>query len=308
MRLSDEQMAMALMQLRSELTTGRYTAFCLQQGFLPVPIHFYHPIPDVGDLVERDVWATCSELPGVDFRADDQKDLLLSLGAQFGDECAWPATVDAESNGFFTDNGSFSFGCAGSTHMMVRHHRPRHVIEIGSGMSSRVIAKALELNGAGEHTIVDPYPVEAAVTRGVGERTTLVKERVELLEPSFFDKLGSGDILFIDSGHVVRIGGDVNFLFLEVIPRLQPGVVVHVHDIPMPDEYPRSYATSSTPMFWTEQYLLKAFLAFNSEFEVLLAMAFLQSRHLDVFRRAFPHYDPAADKLGSGSFWMRRRT
>jgi hypothetical protein len=75
----------------------------------------------------------------------------------------------------------------------------------------------------------------------------------------------------------------------------------------MPEEFPRCYVESRTPMFWTEQYLLQAFLAFNSEFEVLLAMAFLQGRHPEAFRSAFSHFDPTVHNLGSGSFWMRRK-
>ncbi len=118
----------------------------------------------------------------------------------------------------------------------------------------------------------------------------------------FFSQLQSGDILFIDSSHTVKIGGDVNYLFLEVLPRLKPGVIVHVHDIFLPFEYRRDWVLDEF-RFWNEQYLLQAFLTFNSEFEVLLANYYLSSHHKEHLQAAFP------DLPGwiGGSFWMRRK-
>jgi hypothetical protein len=182
------------------------------------------------------------------------------------------------------------------------------VVEVGSGNSSLVIAAALQRNATPcDYTIVDPYP-GPVVQAGLPGVTRLLAQRVELLEPAFFDDLGAGDLLFVDSGHTVRVGGDVNYLVLDVLPRLAPGVLVHFHDIPMPDEYPRAYAAN--PRFrvlWTESYLLQAFLAFNSAYEVLLAMAHLQGDHAVTFREAFPHYDPARHRAMSGSLWLRRK-
>jgi hypothetical protein len=105
----------------------------------------------------------------------------------------------------------------------------------------------------------------------------------------------------------VRTGGDVNFLFLEVIPRLSPGVIIHVHDVPLPGEYPEVHFTNPRfRMFWTEAWLLQAFLCFNNAFEVLLAMGYLMENHLDAIQAAFPHFDPQVHRLRSSSFWMRR--
>ena len=133
-------------------------------------------------------------------------------------------------------------------------------------------------------------------------------ERVELLDPQFFDRLERNDVLFIDSSHTVRIGGDVNFLILDVLPRLAPGVLVHFHDIGMPYEYPKTYATNpSFRMLWTEAYLLQAFLACNDSHDVLLAMAYLMVERSAEFRAAFPAYDPARHASISGSFWIARR-
>lgn len=290
---------------------GTWGDACLEDGFLPMPVHFHSPVPDIGDLESRRVWDARSPMTGIDFREAPQEALLSGLGAAFGEECRWPFEPTGNPADFHLDNPSFSFGCAASTHCMIRHLKPGLVIEIGSGNSSRVIAAAIGRNRAsdgrpGRHVIVDPYPAEA-LNGPAFPATEVTAKRVELLDPSFFDALGAGDILFIDSGHAVRIGGDVNFLFLEVLPRLAPGVVVHVHDIALPCEYPKDYAVKETfRQFWTEQYLLQAFLCFNREFEILLAMNWLMTDRMPLFRDAFPGYDPSIHPFKSGSFWIRR--
>ena len=132
---------------------------------------------------------------------------------------------------------------------------------------------------------------------------SLIENKVEDLDLEFFSQLHSGDILFIDSSHTVKIGGDVNYLFLEVLPRLKPGVIVHVHDIFFPFDYRRDWVMDEL-RFWTEQYLLQAFLTFNCEFEVLMANAYLGHRYLEDLKAAFPN----SSWWGGGSFWMRRRS
>jgi hypothetical protein len=135
----------------------------------------------------------------------------------------------------------------------------------------------------------------------------MIRERVELTDISRFKELGPNDILFIDSGHTVRTGSDVNFLYLEVLPRLSPGVIIHSHDIGLPYEYQKVYFTNpSFRVFWTEAYLLQAFLSLNPHFEIMLAMNYLMMNHKEKFCKAFPHYNPAIHKATSGSFWIRR--
>ena len=292
-------------------SSGVGSDYCLDQGFLPVPVHFYSPIPDLRDLEARRVWDARSSLGGIDFREGAQEALLAELGRAFGGECRWPLDATEDPAAFFVNNQSFSYGCAASTHGVIRRFRPAIVVEVGSGHSSRVIAGALHRNRAecgqaGRHVVIDPYP-DSALGGPAFPETEVITKRVELLDPSFFEVLNRGDILFIDSGHSVRIGGDVNYLFLEVLPKLAPGVVVHVHDISMPYEYPKAYATSKTfRQFWTEQYLLQAFLCFNKEYQILLAMNWLMVDRTSLFRAAFPNYDPALHAFISSSFWMQR--
>ncbi len=293
--------------------TGVGTDACLRYGCLPMRVHFYSPVPDLADLEQRKVWDRRSDLIGIDFRPDAQVALLTRLGQKFSQECDWPPNPTGDPYQFHTENGNFSYGCAASTHCILRHFKPRHVVEIGSGNSSLVIAAALLLNANdsaatdAEYTIIDPYP-RSIIKKSLSGVTQLVNQRVELLDGGFFERLGENDVLFIDSGHTVRIGSDVNYLILDVLPRLAPGVIIHFHDIGLPYEYPKVYATNPHfRMFWTEAYLLQAFLCFNIQFEVLLAMAYLTAERKEELLAAFSLYDPAKYPLTSGSFWIRRK-
>lgn len=282
---------------------------CLKAGFLPLPVHYYSPVPDIDDLKKRQVWQKKSALKGIDFNPKRQIDLLKSLGQKYGQDCHWPLSPTDNPTNYFVDNQSFSFGCAAALYAMIRHFKPKKIIEIGSGNSSQIINQALGANKNENHpcqyTIIDPYPTAYVRNRKIPAK--LIAKKVETVDPKIFEKLGRNDILFIDSSHSVKIGSDVNFLYLDVLPRLKPGVVVHIHDIAIPYEYPKEYATSEHfRQFWAEQYLLQAFLVGNRDFEILQAMGYLMRDQKRVFQRAFPHYDPKIHLLNSGSFWMRK--
>ncbi len=292
--------------------TGVGTESCLRHGALPLPVDFHSPVPDLKDLESRKIWERRSGLAGIEFRTDAQMALLLEIGQKFGQECKWPLQPTGDTHHFYLENQSFSFGCAAGTHCLLRQYKPRRVIEIGSGNSSLVISGALSLNNResaekAAYIIVDPFP-RPEIKKGLPALTQLVADRAELLEAGFFQELGKNDILFIDSGHVVRMGSDVNFLILDVLPRLASGVIIHFHDIALPYEYPKVYATNPKfRVFWTEAYLLQAFLCHNSEFEVLLAMNYLMRDHPKVFHAAFPSYERRPKGMVSGSFWIRRK-
>jgi hypothetical protein len=145
---------------------------------------------------------------------------------------------------------------------MFRHFQPRLIIEVGSGFSSLVAAEAIAKNKDSALICIEPFPPDFLRAGFPGLRS-LIEKKVQDMDVEFFSQLQSGDILFIDSSHTVKIGGDVNFLFLEVLPRLKPGVIVHVHDIFLPFDYRRDWVIDEF-RFWSEQYLLQAFLTFNS--------------------------------------------
>jgi predicted O-methyltransferase YrrM len=279
--------------------------FWERHGLHVVRATYDSPIPDCRSLDES-IWRTESEMVGIDLRIEDQKRLLAEIGERYGGEYgAFPRRADGAGDAFYLENGAFGSVDAELLYGILRRFRPRKVIEVGCGFSTRCAAMALLANEResgvrAELTTVDPYAPDVASIAGV---TRHLPERVEKVSLAELTDLDDGDVLFIDSPHVVTAGGAVQRLFLEVLPRLRPGVLVHVHDIFLPAEYPRSWLVEER-RFYNEQYLLAAFLMFNTRFRVLWAGHLMHLRHPELLRSAIPSYDPSRDR--PGSFWMRR--
>ena len=248
------------------------------------------------------LWNRPSELVGIDMNDSVQLDLLRNCFPKFRHEYEqFPTKPTGQPSRFYLNNGLFDGLDALVAYCMVRHFRPRLIMEIGGGFSSLILGEAAADNHSSCLICIEPFPQEF-LKRGFPGLHSLIEKRVEDVELEFFSQLSSGDILFIDSSHTVKIGGDVNYLFLEVLPRLKPGVIVHVHDIFLPFEYRRDWVIQEF-RFWTEQYLLQAFLTFNSEFEVLMANSYLSHSHEEDLKTTFP----SLHSWGGGSFWMRRK-
>lgn len=264
-------------------------------GFHVTPVHFYEPIPDTQSLAET-FWSQPSELRGIDMNQSTQLDLLRNHFQKFREEYEnFPAEPPPGQKRPFRGVDALVAYC------MIRHFQPQLTIEVGSGWSSLVLGQAAAKNNNSGLICIDPFPSDF-VRRGIAALRSLIEKKVQEIDLDFFTQLDSGDILFIDSSHTVKIGGDVNYLFLEVLPRLKPGVIVHVHDIFLPFEYRRDWVLDEF-RFWTEQYLLQAFLTFNSKFEVLLANSYLNHYHQADLKSAFP----GLSSWAGGSFWMRRK-
>jgi predicted O-methyltransferase YrrM len=268
--------------------------------------HFYEPVPDTRRLPES-TWEA-SELVGVSMNDSAQLEFLHEIAADFGAEYREvPDSATDDATVFTLDNPSFGPVDAEVLYSMVRRLRPQRILEIGSGFTSLLIAQALRANSAAggeacDYAAVDPYP-NAVIAGGVEGLTRLLEQPVQQVALEEFLRLGEGDVLFIDSSHVLAVGSDVQYLFLEVIPRLAPGVVVHVHDIFLPREYPKAWVVDER-RFWSEQYVLQAFLAFNDSWEVLWGGSHMHEHHPDELAMAFPSYDRG---VLPDSLWMRRR-
>jgi hypothetical protein len=272
-----------------------------RHGFHVTPVHFYQPIPDTQSLPES-LWNRPSELVGIDMNDAMQLDLLRNHFPKFRHEYdQFPTEPTGESGRFHFSNGFFDGTDALVAYCMIRHFQPRLIIEVGSGFSSLVAAEAIAKNNNSALICVEPFPVDF-LRQGFPGLHSLIEKKVQDINLEFFSQLESADILFIDSSHTVKIGGDVNYLFLEVLPRLKPGVIVHVHDIFLPFEYRRDWVMEEF-RFWTEQYLLQAFLSFNSEFEVLMANSYVAHRYMKDLKATFMN----SPWWGGGSFWMRRK-
>lgn len=174
----------------------------------------------------------------------------------------------------------------------MRHYKPRRIIEVGSGVSTYCISAALDRNreeAAGPSTItcIEPNPSDSLRRFG---KATLLAERVQTLAPGFFSVLEANDLLFIDSSHTVKPGGDVNYLILEVLPRLRKGVIVHFHDIYFPYDYQRDLLR--TFLQYSETALLHAFLIGNSLARIVFCLSQLHYERHSELTRVFPDYDP----------------
>jgi hypothetical protein len=266
-----------------------------RHGFHVTPVHFYQPIPDTQSLPET-LWSRPSELLGINMNDSMQLELLRGHFTKFRHEYTnLPVEPPPGQKRPFRGVDALVAYC------MIRHFQPQLTIEVGSGWSSLVLGQAVAKNNNSALICIDPFPSDF-VRKGVAALRSLIEKKVQNIDLEFFTQLDSGDILFIDSSHTVKIGGDVNYLFLEVLPRIKPGVIVHVHDIFLPFEYRRDWVLDEF-RFWTEQYLLQAFLAFNSEFEVLLANSYLNHYHQEDLKAAFP----GLSSWAGGSFWIRRK-
>ena len=272
-----------------------------RHGFHVTPVHFYQPIPDTQSLPES-LWNRPSELVGIDMNDAMQLDLLRNHFPKFRHEYdQFPTEPTGEPGRFHFNNGLFDGTDALVAYCIIRHFQPRLIIEVGSGFSSLVTAEAIAKNKNSALICIEPFPLDF-LRQGFPGLHSLIEKKVEDIDFEFFSQLDSGDILFIDSSHTVKIGGDVNYLFLEVLPRLNPGVIVHVHDIFLPFDYRRDWVMDEF-RFWTEQYLLQAFLSFNSEFEVLMANSYVAHRYMKDLKTTFMN----SPWWGGGSFWMRRK-
>jgi hypothetical protein len=268
-------------------------------GVFPIRRHYYEPLFDTSDL-RRDDFKR--ELPGIDLNVDAQ----LRLLAQFTDTVPLKdiPLANSDGGGFFLNNGNFESGDCEIWFHVIRHFRPARIIEIGSGHSTRMAQLAINRMMAEdgtyrcEHICIEPYEMPWLEKLGV----RVLRQKLEDVDPSLIQTLTANDILFIDSSHIIRPQGEVLQEFLQILPRLASGVIVHVHDIFTPRDYPMAWLEH--PRFWNEQYLLEAFLTHNDRWEVLLAVNMLKHDHYDALKAACPHLAPDREP---GSFYLRRK-
>lgn len=269
-----------------------------------MPVSPYSPVPDTAKLTER-IWdADYSDLPNLGINEQKIVAFLDSLTPYARELSDVPR--DYAAGVYYWNCGMFNGGDASLLYGIFRKHKPRRVIEIGCGYSTLMGLRAMRKNGCGGYVCIDPSPnkdIEALAATGDIE---LIRLPVQEVSIDLFRTLSANDILFIDSTHAVRIGSDAVYALLKVIPTVSPGVLIHLHDIFFPHEMPRDWVMDKH-IFWTEQYLLTAFLAFNSHFEMLIPnyacdRACARGALIQAAVKAFP-YSPI---LGGGSFWLRR--
>lgn len=293
---------------------GVVSRFFESMGFVLLPRNYYQPIPDRGDLTE-DFYNFKSEMVGVDLNESQMLSLLNEVVPPYLDEFRrlfpnHPTRDKGSPSGFHLVNSTFMAVDAHVYYALIRHNAPRRIIEIGGGNSSVLAAVACQQNlrlgkSSTRLTIIEPYP-NKTLRSGFAGLSELIESKVQAVDLAVFEQLVAGDILFIDSSHVLRSGGDVQYEYLEILPRLAAGVLVHVHDISLPKSYPKVYAEDR--LFWNEQYLLQAFLTYNSRFEVIWPGNYMMINYPEKMNKAFPEFKIMRDSYPQSepsSFWMR---
>ena len=280
-----------------------------RMGFHITLNHFYEPIPDTRTLKDE-LWLKHSDMVGVEMKEEGQINLLSQFSSKFKDEYkSLPRFKTSIPHQYYVNNGNFESVDGEILYCMIRHFNPKKIFEIGSGNSTYLAAQAVLRNKEEdgkecELIVFDPYPNDV-LRAGFPSLSKLMPTKIEDVPLSKFDELKKNDILFIDSSHVLKIGGDVQYEYLEMLPRLNKGVIVHVHDVFLPAEYPKEWVLKRY-RFFTEQYIIQAFLAFNNAFEVLWGGSYMHLKHPDKLEAAFASYK--REERWPGSFWMRRKT
>ncbi|MBI2865448.1 MAG: class I SAM-dependent methyltransferase [Chloroflexi bacterium] len=304
-----KQAADAIAGMLPEFAVDEFFDLWQKHGVHLTPNNYEWPIPDTARLPDR-LWRPRSEMPGVDLRVEAQLDLLNRVFAQYKTEYdRLPLEPTSDPRQYHVNNKLFESVDGEVLYCLIRHFRPRRIFEIGAGWSTLLAAQAAlknqqEFGEAAELISIEPFPNET-LRAGFPGLSRLIVAGLEDVDLSLFDSLSANDILFIDSSHVLRLGNDVYIEYLELLPRLHPGVLIHIHDVFLPSEYPRNWIVDKH-RFNSEQYLLQCFLAFNAEFEVLWASNHMHATHPAELTAAFASYN-STDRC-PGSFWLRRRT
>ncbi|WP_287586335.1 class I SAM-dependent methyltransferase [Candidatus Borrarchaeum sp.] len=292
----------------SEFLFGKGFTFFERFGIHVLPVHYSSPVPDTRELRKNlNEWYREWSFTGVDFNIDEQIKLLDSLRG-YGLECNdLPHYEKVAAQGFGAGYGEVE---SHILHAMIRYFNSRIIIEVGSGISTFFAVNALSLNKREKELdsrmiCIEPYP-QLSLKKIEGDcKIEIVPKLVQHFDVDFFKILGKGDILFIDSSHIVKINSDVNYLFLEVLPNLNKGVVIHIHDIPFPYPTPNpDYFIFRRHQFWTEAALAQAFLVHNFAFRILLCSSYLHYKAPEALSSVFSIYD--SKKHFPASLWLQK--
>lgn len=272
---------------------------------------YYSPLPSVRRLEKTSArWFRPSELRGIEYDLEAMKENLQHLVLRYADEFATlPPYELLRSAGYgpgYTEIDALTL------YGMIREHKPRRYLEVGSGLSTcysnMAGAKNKSEGSPLSITCIEPYPYEKLYTLP-GVR--VLASEVQDTEIALFEELEANDVLFVDSTHILRIDGDVAFVVLEALPTLKAGVLVHFHDIPFPYNCPyppQLWMTGRTwPAFWNEAMVLQAFLCFNQRFEIALSTPLI--RHFDesFLKRNLPGYRSLEQEPNTfSSIWLKR--
>ena len=268
------------------------------------PGHYYSPVPDkqyVRENAERIFDRSKNTVAGVELREKEQLQLLESFQRYYNEVFFTDEKVVA--NRYWFKNPLYSYSDAIILNCMIRHFSPSRIIEAGSGYSSAAMLDINEktFNNSIDVLLVEPYPVNLEnLTAGFPKNFKIIPEFIQKVPLDTFKSLVKNDILFIDSTHVSKAGSDVNYILFEILPVLNEGVIIHFHDVFYPFEYPQAWIEKG--FSWNEDYLLRAFLMYNTDFEIVYFNTFIEQFHRDWLSINMPN---VLKNMGGG-LWLRK--
>ena len=254
-------------------------------GVFPVRNHYYEPQFD--NRNPKIDFSQDRHLPGIDWNGAGQLEMLERF--RYSHELVDIPQDKPNSLKFYLNNGTFESGDAEYWYQFIRSIKPMRIFEVGSGNSTLMALNAIRKNHDDdptykcEHICIEPFEMPWLEESGV----SVIRDKVENVELSYFSQLQENDILFIDSSHMIRPQGDVVFEYLELLPSLNKGVFVHAHDIFSPKHYPKRWLQDEI-WFWNEQYVLEAFLSYNSSWQIVGALNYLHHNQYNRLQSVAP--------------------
>jgi predicted O-methyltransferase YrrM len=273
----------------------------------PFPGSYSSPIVDPVEIRKREaeIFSINSRhIPGVDLNEDYQLALLKEFEGYYREI---PFKEIKNESRYYYNNGYYLHSDAIFLYSMLRYFHPKRIIEVGAGFSSAAMLDSVESLGYQDtvFTFIDPFPdrLKSLLRKEDSLRCTIIEKNLEHVDIGIVNQLTENDILFIDSSHVCKTGSDVNKIILEILPKLNSKVLIHFHDIFFPFEYPKPWVLGWNSFGWNEDYFLRAFLMYNTSFEIVFFNTFLEHFHKERFMRTMPD----CLKHPGGSLWIRKK-
>jgi predicted O-methyltransferase YrrM len=270
------------------------------------PGHFYSVLVSVDYIKknERKIWNenVPGEIPGIELQTQNQINLVQSFRRYYSEQ---PFADEKQKHlRYYFINDYYCHTDSLMLYSMIRRFNPKKIIEIGSGFSSAIMLDTNEIFSANQInlTFIEPYPerLYSLLQKKDKENTTIIESDLQSVPLEKFQALKAGDILFVDSTHVVKTGSDVNYIFFEILPALNSGVLLHFHDVFYPFEYPKKWVLEGRN--WNEDYFLRAFLMYNHQFEIKIFNDYLHQFHKDVFAHM-----PLCYRNHGSSLWLQKK-
>lgn len=268
------------------------------------PGHFYSPIPSLHNVKRNEsrIFHIPRFIPSIDLNEAEQIRFLDEYKQYYYDMPFKPEKEEGVR--YFFENKYYSYSDGIFLYSMIRHIKPKNIIEIGSGFSSCLILDTNELHFENNIrcTFIEPFPdrLLSLIKTSDIERIKLIKKDIQNVDVETFGALSENDILLIDSTHISKVASDVNYIIFEILPALNKGVFIHFHDIFFPFEYPKEWIIGGRS--WNEAYLLRAFLQYNNSFKII----FFNSYLAHFFKTKIEEEYPLCMKNTGGSIWIKK--